>query len=50
MLLIHPQFSPITAIQLCNCFKVTFGGLHGEIPEWFPSSLATELGRMPVSL
>ena len=23
MLLIHPQFSPITAIKLCNCFKVT---------------------------
>ena len=30
-----------------NCFKVT---IDGEIPEWFPSSLATELGRTPVSL
>ena len=25
MLLIHPQFSPITAIKLCNYFKVTIG-------------------------
>ena len=25
MLLIHPQFSPITAIKLCNRFKVTIG-------------------------
>ena len=25
MLLIDPQFSPITAIKLCNCFKVTIG-------------------------
>jgi hypothetical protein len=23
MLLIHPQFSPITAIKICNFFKVT---------------------------
>ena len=23
MLLIHPQFYPITAVKLCNCFKVT---------------------------
>ena len=49
MLLIHPQFSPITAIKLCNCFKVTIGP-HGEIPEQFPSSPATELGRTHVSL
>ena len=41
MLLIQPQFSPITAIKLCNSFKVTM--THGEIPEQFPSPLATEL-------
>ena len=50
MLLIHPQFSPITAIKLCNCFKVTINWSHGEIPERFPSSLSTELGWTPVSL
>ena len=48
MLLSHPQFSPITAIKHCNCFKVT--GPHGEIPERFPSYPATELGRIPASL
>ena len=50
MLLIHPQFSPITAIKLCNCFKVTIDWSHGEIPERLSNSLATELGRTPVSL
>ena len=25
MLLIHLQFSPITAIELCSCFKMTNG-------------------------
>ena len=49
MLLIHPQFSPITAIKLCNCIK-SHHWPHVEIPERFPSSLATELGRTPVSL
>ena len=48
MLFIHPQFSPITAIKLCNCFKVHWP--YGEILELFPSSPATELGRTPVSL
>ena len=33
MLLIHPQFSPITAIKL-----VSHHWPHGETPEWFPSS------------
>ena len=46
VLLIHPQFSPITAIKPCNCHHWP----HGEIPEQFPSSLAAELGRTPVSL
>ena len=45
MLLIHPQFSLITAIKLCNCFKFTIG-----LMVWFPSIPATELGRTPVSL
>jgi hypothetical protein len=49
MLLIHPQFSPITAINLCNCFKITIGLMVKSL-EWFPSSPATELGRMLVSL
>ena len=44
MLLSHPEFSPITAIQLCNCFKVTIG-LIVEIPEQFPSSPVTEFVR-----
>jgi hypothetical protein len=34
--LIHPQFSPITGIKLCNCFKVTIGfmvkSLRGFLP------------------
>ena len=38
--------SPIIAIKIGNCFKVTTG--LGEILERFPSSLATELGRTPV--
>jgi hypothetical protein len=25
MLLIHPQFYPITAIELCSCFKIPIG-------------------------
>ena len=25
MLLIHPQFSPITTNEISNCFKVAFG-------------------------
>ena len=43
MLLINPHFSPITDIKLCNW-------PHVEIPEWFPSSPGTELGKTPVSL
>ena len=43
MLLIHPQLSPITVI------KITIG-LVGEIPERFPSSQETDLGRVPVYL
>ena len=38
MLLIHPQFFAITAIKLCNCFKVTIGlmvkSLSGFLPLW----------------
>ena len=34
MLLIHPQFSPITVIKLCNFFKVHHLP-HGEITEGF---------------
>jgi hypothetical protein len=48
MLLIHPQFSPITAIKLFK--KVSLNWPHSEIPERFPSSPLTELGRTPVSL
>ena len=47
MLLIHPQVSPITAIKLCNYFKVTFGL---RVKSLSRSSPATELGRKPVSL
>ena len=43
MLLIYPQFSPFTAIKLRNCFSHQWP--HGEIPEQFPSSPTTELGR-----
>ena len=45
-MLIHPQFSPITAIKLCNCFKVTIGlmvkSLRSVLPLW------QLLGRTPV--
>ena len=38
MLLIHPQFSAITAIKLCNCFKVIIGitvkSLSSFLPLW----------------
>ena len=51
MLLIHPKFSPITAIQLSNCFNVTMLKTEdGQIHEQFPSFPATELGIKPVSL
>jgi hypothetical protein len=46
MLLIHPQFSLITTINAVTILKYHYG----EIPERFPSSPATELGRMPVSV
>ena len=36
MLLIHPQFSPITAIQLCNCSKVTIGLIVKYMSGFFP--------------
>jgi hypothetical protein len=45
MLLRHPQFSPVTAIKLC--FK---HWPHCEISVQFPSSLAIELEKTPVSL
>ena len=36
MLLIHPQFYPIAAIKLYNCFEVTIGlmvkSLRGFLP------------------
>jgi hypothetical protein len=38
ILLIHPQFSPITVVELCNCFKVTIGlmvkSMSGFLPLW----------------
>jgi hypothetical protein len=40
MFLIHLQFCP-AAIKLRNYFKVTIDCLHGEIPELFPFSPAT---------
>ena len=36
MLLIHPQFSPITAIKLCNCFKVTIGIMVKSLSGFLP--------------
>uniref|UniRef100_A0A8C7RUT3 Neuregulin C-terminal domain-containing protein n=1 Tax=Oncorhynchus mykiss TaxID=8022 RepID=A0A8C7RUT3_ONCMY len=36
MLLIHPQFSPITAIKLCNCFKVTTGLMVKSLRDFLP--------------
>jgi hypothetical protein len=32
MLLINNQFSPITAIKLCNCFKVTIDLMVKSLP------------------
>ena len=36
LLLIHPQFSPITAIKLFNCFKVTLGLLVKSLSGFLP--------------
>ena len=36
MLLIHPQFSPITAIKLCNSFKVTTGVMIKSLNRFLP--------------
>ena len=36
MLLIQPQLSPITAIKLCNCFKVTVGLMVKSLSGCFP--------------
>ena len=47
MLLIHPQFSPITAIELCSCFKITNGVMVTS--EQFPSCPAAQFRRTPLS-
>ena len=36
MLLNQPQFSPITAIQLCNSFKVTIGLMVKSLSGFLP--------------
>ena len=36
MLLIHAQFSPITAIKLCNCFKVTMDLMVKSLGSFLP--------------
>jgi hypothetical protein len=45
---VDPSFSFLLSqpCNIVNWFKITFG----EIPEWFPSCPATELGRSPVTL
>ena len=35
-MLLYPQFSPITAIKLCNCFKVTMGLLVEYLNGFLP--------------
>ena len=49
MLLIHPQFSPITAFKLYNCFEVTIDLMMKSLRR-LPSSPATELGRLNLCL
>ena len=36
MLLIHPQFSPVTAIKRCNWFKVTIGLMVKSLSGFLP--------------
>ena len=36
MLLIHPQFSPLTAIKLYNCSKVTIGLMVESLSGFLP--------------
>ena len=36
MLLIHPKFSPITAIKLCICFKVIIDLMVKSLSGFFP--------------
>ena len=49
MLLIRPQFSPITAIELCSGFK-NQQWPHGEVTEQFPSCPAAQFRRTTASL
>ena len=57
MKLIHSHCSPITAIKLCNCFKVTNRLMVKSLSPFLPlnweelwEQLSTELGRTPVSV
>jgi hypothetical protein len=45
MLLIHPQFSPITDIKLCNCIKVTIGLMVKSLSGFLPLRQLSEEGR-----
>ena len=46
MLLIHPQFSPITAIKLCNCFKVPIGIIVTSLSGFLPLLLLSLEGHL----
>jgi hypothetical protein len=46
MLLIHPQFSPITATKLCNCFKITTGLMVKSLSGFLPLRQLSWEGRL----
>ena len=46
LLVIHPQFSPITAIKLSNCFKVTIGLMVKSLSGFLPLRQLSQEGRL----
>ena len=46
MLLINSQFSTITAIKLCNCFKVTIGLMVKTLSSFLPLQHLSWEGRL----
>ena len=46
MLLIRPQFSPITTIKLCNCFEVHISLMVKFLSSFLPLQQLSQEGRL----
>ena len=46
MVLIHPQLSPVTAIKLCTCFKVTIALVVKSLSGFFHLCLLSQEGSL----